>query len=100
DEFWEMASHPSHRITPGTRDFFSRWLAEVQQDPHSIASRPAARELVRRREIMLKGGRSRFSNLRTREERWSGHAGTGRIDYRWFQVRRLLNDLHDGLGRR
>jgi hypothetical protein len=98
DEFWNVASHPSHRITPTTRDFLSRWLAEVQRDPHSISSRPAARELVRRREMMLKGGHSRFSNLRTREE-WSGHAGTGRIDYRWFQIVRLLNDLQDGLRR-
>ena len=96
-DFWQVTQHPSHHISPNARTFFEKWVAEVRVDPHSISDRTTARELVRRREMTLKGARSRFSNIRSREEKWGGYAGLDRIDYRWYQVQRLLADLHNGL---
>jgi hypothetical protein len=56
----------------------------------------AARNLIRSREMRLKGGRSRFSNPRALDQ-WSGSAGLSRMDYRWPNVTRFIRDLHEGL---
>jgi hypothetical protein len=47
--------------------------------------------------MLLKGPRSRFTNQRVREEHWKGRAGLRRVDYRWANVRALMDDLHAGL---
>lgn len=96
-DFWRMSRHESHHISPHARTFLEKWVAEVRVDPARVVDRTSARDLVRHREMTLKGSRSRFSNIRSREEKWGGYAGLGRIDYRWYQVARLLDDLHTGL---
>jgi len=46
--------------------------------------------------MRLKGGRSRFTNVRARDQ-WKGYAGVGQLTYRWPNVKTLLADLHAGL---
>ena len=56
------------------------------------------RKLIADREQQLKGKRARLTNS-ARLLHWNGRVGVGRMDFRWFRVRRLLIDLHQGLGR-
>ena len=62
----------------------------------SIMKDKVARNLIRSREIRLKGGRSRFTNPRALDQ-WTGAAGLSRMNYRWPTVTRFIRDLHDGL---
>ena len=53
------------------------------------------RQLVSDREQRQKKGQSRLTNdrlLRT----WSGESGSARLTYRWDQVRRIVQDIHEG----
>jgi hypothetical protein len=59
----------------------------------------AARELVRQREIRLKGARSRFNNPGALQQ-WSGRAGIARLAYRWSAARGFLDDLYLALDRK
>ncbi len=95
--FWKLVEQYG-RIPYPTRDFVNRWLDLLLSlvDFQGIAENPAARTLVREREIQLKRGRSRFENPR-RLEIWGGASGTSAIDYRWPIANRLLRDILEGL---
>jgi Family of unknown function (DUF6361) len=79
-----------------TLDFCKQWVELVRSCGDSIMKDKAARDLVRRREMRLKGARSRFSNPRALDQ-WKGKAGLFRMDYRWPTVERFIRDLHEGL---
>jgi hypothetical protein len=97
--FWQLAGAQGARITPLTRQFVERWVRAVVQPgaANAVAASEPLRQLVRRREMALKGRLSRLENLRARDL-WNGQSGTGRIVYRWGQASRLLGDIYDGLG--
>ena len=97
DELWSVAAGTVHNITAPTRTFIARWLQEVLRG-RGLSARRSARNLVRLRETTLKGPRSRFVNRRALIENWRDFAGMIRQDYRWTNVRSLINDLHRGLG--
>jgi hypothetical protein len=84
-------------VSPNTLDFCKRWLGLLLDSRESIMKDKHARELIRAREMRLKGGRSRFTNPRALDQ-WSGKAGLYRMDYRWPTVTRFIRDLQDGLG--
>jgi hypothetical protein len=96
DVLWERVHTGGHAVSRATRDFVTGWRALV------LGGRwqgPEARELIHQRETRLKGGHSRFTNARAREQ-WGGASGTGRLSYRWPNAHRLLDDLREGLERR
>jgi hypothetical protein len=97
DDLWRITAGQTHTITPNARDFVGRWRDEVCTSLVDLAGSEVARQLVLRREMLLKGPRSRFTNQRVREEHWKGRAGLRRVDYRWANVRALMDDLHAGL---
>lgn len=97
-EFWNLLSSSSHGISLHTKRFVEQWHHFVITAPASLLDDSAALTLVKRREERLKGPRSRFRNRRALEQ-WSGYSGVGKFQYRWPNVRTLLQDLHDGLGR-
>lgn len=99
DRLWELTSGRDYRITPRTRHFVESWIELVQKSPEELLENKRARELVRDREISLKGPRSRFKNRRALEQ-WSGDSGTRRLVYRWYNVKVLLKDLHQGMTER
>ncbi|MDZ7788903.1 MAG: DUF6361 family protein [Xanthomonadales bacterium] len=79
------------------RRFIERWSAEIwEHGADAVSDSNALRQLIRRREIGLKGPRARVTN-RGRLLDWSGRTGTGRMRFRWPNVRQLLIDLHQGL---
>jgi hypothetical protein len=89
-----------HRISAQTERFVSRWVDLVRGGPGEIPGRDEAEEMIRNREMLLKGARSLFRNRRALEERYQGRLGLGRLSYRWPDVQRHLNDLHHGLEQR
>jgi hypothetical protein len=95
--FWGLVLDQGHRITPATRTFVESWVRAVRQVRLSLADDVQVRDLVRRREMVLKKARSRFTNRQARLQ-WNGYAGMGRMAFRWPGARLLLNDLYAGLG--
>ena len=96
-EFWDLVRSADSRVTPLTRQFIDRWLKLVLDDgPRSIPSSRSARSLIKTRERQVKGGRARLHSEQARRL-WNGDAGTGRLDYRWPTMQRMLADVVLGL---
>lgn len=96
--FWNLLIGSSHSISVHTKRFVESWHHLVMTAPDALLDDSAALGLVRRREERLKGARSRFRNRRALEQ-WRGFSGVGRFEYRWPNVKALLQDLQDGLRR-
>ncbi|EOC0418172.1 hypothetical protein ACI0Z1_002728 [Cronobacter malonaticus] len=95
NELWALTHREGHQIAPQTRHFIESWVRYIRTTPDALLKGDAS-ALIEYREKKLKGPRSRFTNKRAQEQ-WSGHSGTGRINYRWNTVKTLLADLHQGL---
>jgi hypothetical protein len=63
----------------------------------AITDDGAAQTLVAAREAQVKRTRKRLGNARALE-RWNEASGAGQIDYRWFRVKTIANDIRQGLG--
>jgi len=98
DGVWSFVSRQGGRLGMPTRRFVESWIQEINQNgPRAVTEAGSrARELVRNRESALKRNRSRFRSSR-RLELWGGESGTGRLDYRHWAAKRILQDLFDGL---
>jgi hypothetical protein len=95
--FWQIVLAENPRVRPATRrflDLWIDWLCRLELD--GAPDDRALRGLVASRERAHKGAQSRLVNSGMLAS-WSGAAGTGLLTYRWAQVSRLVQDLHDGL---
>lgn len=99
NDFWEILQATSARISIMTKQFIRQWLSLALRNGNlsQIAENSDARRLILERERYLKRSLSRLDNPRAREL-WSGHAGDGRLDYRWGIAQRHINDILKGLG--
>jgi hypothetical protein len=97
---WVLPLAMAHEqvVSPQTLDFCGKWLGMICTLGDSLFDDPAARGLIRSREIRLKGGRSRFTNPRALDQ-WRGAAGLFRLNYRWPTVTQFISDLQEGLAR-
>lgn len=95
-ELWRQTLGRGHTITSASRRFIERWVEMVVRDPRGLLADSTARDLVRRREMSLKGARSRFRN-RPALDQWGGASGLGRLVYRWPTATTFLRDLDAGL---
>ncbi|MDT8429400.1 MAG: DUF6361 family protein [Pseudomonadales bacterium] len=95
---WELSIDHGHSVTPQTRSFVQQWIDHTRKSPKHLLSNTEALNLIKRREMKLKGTRSRFRNQRVLEQ-WGGYSGVGRLVYRWPNVQVLLNDLYQGMNR-
>lgn len=95
NRLWELTRGHGHNITLQTRHFVQQWISYIRKSPKDLLSDTEALNLIKSREMKLKGAHSRFRNQRTLEQ-WGGNSGTKRLVYRWPNVKRLLNDLHQG----
>ena len=91
DDLWAACHAAGYRVTPQTMRFVAEWRALAGPE---IADDPAARAAVARREMQLKGAKSRFRNAAALA-RWGGASGTERLGFRWPVVARHLEDLAD-----
>lgn len=95
---WELTMIDGHSITPQTRSFVQQWIDHTRNSPNDLLLKAEPLNLIKRREMKLKGTRSRFRNQRALEQ-WGGYSGVGRLVYRWPNVKVLLNDLYQGMNR-
>lgn len=97
DSLWAIVVKHGGVIREPQRRFVEGWSAAVtDHGARAVGDLPELRKLIRRREIGLKGPRARLTN-QGRLGDWSGRTGTGRMRFRWPNVRQLLIDLHQGL---
>lgn len=95
-ELWAFMARSRSNLTNPLRQFLESWsdrLAEI--GPASIAEDIELARLIQLREQRLKGARARFTN-EGRLLDFTRGVGLGRMDFRWFRVRQLLIDLHQG----
>ncbi|MBL38361.1 MAG: hypothetical protein CMP07_08120 [Xanthomonadales bacterium] len=97
DQLWALVMRQGVRLRDPQRRFIENWSAAVaEHGPSAVADSDDLRHLIRTREQQLKGSRARVIN-NGRLLDWSGRTGTGRMQFRWPNVRQLLIDLHYGL---
>lgn len=97
--FWGSTALRSARIPPRTRMFIENWFRLVYSgNPEGMAENERARELIKKRELMLKGSRARLSNERALNQ-WTGRSGYFQLNYRWLIAFRLLSDILDSYER-
>lgn len=96
DGFWSNVEGRGHTITAKTRSFVAEWLRVVAEAKGQLVDSKPARALVERREMDMKGDRSRFTNLAARA-RWRGASGLVPLTYRWGITKTFLDDLSAGL---
>jgi len=89
---WPLMARRGTPVRPKTQDFVMQWVAAVAEHGGAAATKPAVFDLVRQREIALKGGRARLVN-REALIAWTGGSGLVRLDYRWAVAQRLMNDV-------
>jgi hypothetical protein len=99
DVLWRFVALSGGRVRYRQQQFVNAWSQFLADEgPHAVADSQVLRDLIHRREIQLKGNRARVIN-QGRLLDWSGQTGVGRMVFRWPNVRQLLIDLHQGLGR-
>jgi hypothetical protein len=99
DDMWRRVSGQNPRISNNLamRSFVNTWLdAVVSGAAPTVADSPYLRRLVQHREETAKRAQSRFLNERMLRT-WSGASGSSRLTFRWRNVRRLVNDVANGL---
>jgi len=100
-EFWNIVYRKNSRINILTRRFIESWIDLVRScsDLSKLEVDENARRLIYRREVRLKGKRSRFKSSRMLSQ-WLGASGAFAFDFRWHVARRLLKDIFQGLRKR
>lgn len=100
-EFWSLVDSDAVQVGERTRRFINGWLdLALARNPGTLSSSKEARGHIENREHEIKRGRARLVN-QSFLERWNGDAGagTGRLEYRWFRVKRIAQDIIEGLQR-
>ena len=96
DRLWSLVARQGKPVSPLTRAFVTDWVSLVCGPIGTeLAGYQTARRLIRDREIRQKRGQARLTNDRLMRQ-WGGASGSGRLNFRWPVVARLLNDIADG----
>ena len=96
DQLWSLVTRQGKPVSPLTRAFVTQWVSLVRGPSGlELAGDQTARNLIRKREIHQKRGQARLTNDRLMLQ-WGGASGSGRLNFRWPVVARLLNDIADG----
>lgn len=100
NEFWEIVFSENSHIPIQTRRFIEHWIYLVKENKNLIrlSENEQARSLIYRREVRIKGKKSRLKNKRMLEH-WSGESGVYYLGFRWTVSKRIVNDILQGLGR-
>jgi len=96
--FWRIVFEQNSHIHFMTRRFIENWIDFVKdkQNLDKLQENDHARYLITRREVKIKGKRSRLKNQRMLEQ-WLGESGAWPLGFRWSIARRLINDILEGL---
>ena len=95
NEFATFVSANNHRAGPA-QAFAAAWADRVLDGSAGTGrDSPPLRELVASRERDIKRVQSRLTNEKLLGA-WSGDSGSGRMTFRWRQVRDIVTDIHQG----
>ena len=92
DDLWDRIRDSGSRVRSPTRDFVQKWRKVVLDTRGEVQESDDARNLVRNREMRLKGSRSRFRN-RTALDGFTGAVGAFRLGFRWTSAKSHLTDI-------
>lgn len=98
-DLWSDVTAQNARIAGNLRmrGFVDFWLdAVVSGGAATAGTDRTLRALVGERERSMKKAQSRLVNERLLRT-WSGASASGRLTFRWTQVRRMVLDIHHGL---
>ena len=96
DQLWALVARQGKPVSPPTRAFVTQWVSLVcGPSGQDLADDQTAQNLIREREIYQKRSQARLTNDRLMLQ-WGGASGSGRLNFRWPVVARLLNDIADG----
>ena len=95
---WNRLIKANPRIKARAQIFTNQWygMAMAKTVP-TLVKDPEARALIRNRERSLKGPRSRLTYADARQGR-KGYPLSGRLQFRWPQVRQIADDILEPLG--
>jgi hypothetical protein len=97
DKLWDLLRDAGHVVPPSAMRFVEQWLALRRFGLDRADAAAEARQLIKARELRLKGGRARLHNQGLLD-RWQGESGLLPLSYRWYTAHRFLADLHAALG--
>lgn len=92
EDFWHEMRHPAHRVLDPARRFVIDWTELLKTSGGLKREKARGQALVKERERRLKKGQSRFTN-QAALSRWKGSSGAYRLQFRWPQASRHLQDL-------
>lgn len=99
-DFLDLYKCPGHKINELTEKFLADWTETVQHSAGQYLETPPRGKIVdeqiKRRERLVKGEKkSRFKNL----DLWTRDGSRSAVlyNFRWGNVKRLLQDIYDGL---
>ncbi|MCY3896250.1 MAG: DUF6361 family protein [Chloroflexi bacterium] len=92
---WGLVAAQGRPAALPTRSFICEWVGLARESGGRPADDGKARELIRRREHVQKRGQARLVNDRLMRQ-WGGASGSGRLNFRWPVVRRILNEIVEG----
>ena len=96
DKLWAVTAEQGSPPVPLTKAFVTSWIDLIRNRlGNGFAEDPDARALVYERELRQKGSQARLRNDRLMRQ-WGGASGAGRLDFRWPNIKTLLNDIVDG----
>ena len=96
DGLWTLVARQGRPVTAPTRHFVTSWVDLIRSRiGEGLADDREARTLVTEREVFQKKNQSRLRNDRLMQQ-WGGASGAGRLDFRWPNIKTLLNDIADG----
>ena len=93
---WALVAGQGRPAAAGTRRFVTDWV-DLARSRYGLRlwEDQRARDLVERRELSQKRGQARLRNDRLMRQ-WGGASGSGRLNFRWPVVARLLDDIAEG----
>ena len=102
EAFWDFVRTRNARVDPASQRFFDTWLGVVERDEtQQVADDSGLRQLAEERGMVPQAGQARLTPGPSNDKllaAWRGGT-TGRVTYRWPQVRSLVTDVLDGLER-
>lgn len=101
EEFWGLIDMTPNNISPRTRNFVHEWVAAIADGSVEAAladGQHRLRGFIAGRERAIKRAQSRLTNAKLLAV-WNGASGAGELAFRWPQVKQIVTDIHEGLGR-
>lgn len=96
ERLWTLVAVQGRPVAAHTRTFVTSWVDLVRSRPgDGLMNDREARTLVRNRELFQKRNQARLRNDAMMHQ-WGGASGAGRLNFRWPNIKTLLNDIVDG----